>query len=65
VGDSKLEGVGDMLEDRAAVQRHLGKLDSWPERNLMSFNYEKYESFSLRKKIPVHCYGLVSLQRRA
>lgn len=27
VDDSKLEGVVDMLEDRAAIQRDLGKLD--------------------------------------
>lgn len=26
VDDSGLEGVGDMLEDRAAIQRDLGKL---------------------------------------
>lgn len=55
VDDSKLEGGVDMLEDRAAIQRDLGKLGSWPKRKLTSFSYKKSGVF-LAEKIHIHQY---------
>ncbi|KAK4806913.1 hypothetical protein QYF61_012648 [Mycteria americana] len=39
--DTKLGGVADMAEGRAAIQRDLDRLEKWAERNLIQFNKGK------------------------
>ena len=39
--DTEPGGVADTPEGCAAVQRDLGRLESWVERNLMEFNRGK------------------------
>ena len=54
--DTKLGGVVDTLEGCAAIQRDLGRLESWAERNLMRFN--KGKRLHLVRNNPMHQYRL-------
>lgn len=49
--DSKLGGVTETPEGRAAIQRDFSKLEKWAN---MKFNKEKYEVLHLEKNNPLH-----------
>jgi len=54
--DTKLGGVADVPEGRAANQRDLCKLEKWAARNLMKFSKEKYQILHLGRNNPRHPY---------
>jgi len=60
--DTKLEGVADMPESRAVIQRDLNRLEKWPNRNLMKFNKEKSKVLHLGRNSPLHQYILEATQ---
>jgi len=35
--------IADTLQGRVAIQRGLGALEKWTDRNLMKFSEDKYE----------------------
>ncbi|GAB0180750.1 mitochondrial enolase superfamily member 1 [Grus japonensis] len=55
---TKLGGVADMPEGRAAIQRDLDSLDKWTDRNLMKFNKGKCKILYLESKNPRRQYML-------
>ncbi|GAB0188519.1 mitochondrial enolase superfamily member 1 [Grus japonensis] len=52
--DTKLRGVADMPEGRAAIQKDLNGLEKWADRNLMKFNKEKCKVLHLWRNDPLH-----------
>ncbi|KAK4819570.1 hypothetical protein QYF61_007081 [Mycteria americana] len=50
--DTKLGGVADMPEGHAAIQRDLGRLEKWADRNLMQFNKGENRSPALEEEQP-------------
>ncbi|XP_068784959.1 RNA-directed DNA polymerase from mobile element jockey isoform X3 [Struthio camelus] len=56
--DTKLGGVADTPEDCAAIQRDLGRLERWAERNLLKFNKGKCKVLHLGRNNPMHQYRL-------
>lgn len=60
-GASKLGGVTEAPKGRAAIQRDLGKLEKWANRNVMKFNKENYEVLHLGRNNSLHQYMMGSI----
>ncbi|PKU41724.1 pol- hypothetical protein [Limosa lapponica baueri] len=56
--DTKLGGVADTLEGCATIQRHLDRLESWAERNLVKFSKGKCRVLHRGRNNPMHQYRL-------
>jgi len=56
--DTKLGGVVDTPEGCAAIQRDLGRLESWAERNFLKFNRGNFRVPHLGRNNPMHQYRL-------
>ena len=56
--DTKLGGVAVTPEGHAAIQRDLGRLEKWADRNLTNFNQEKCKVLHLGRNNPMHRYML-------
>ncbi|KAK4824456.1 hypothetical protein QYF61_015834 [Mycteria americana] len=50
--DTKLGGVTEMPQGRAAIQRDLNRLEKWADRNPMKFNKEKCKVLHLGRNNP-------------
>lgn len=53
VDDGKLYGSVDLLEDRKALQRSLGKLDEWSTFSGMTFRKAKHQVLQLGHNKPM------------
>lgn len=69
-GGNKLQGLLTMFKDRAAIQRHAGKLEEGAKNNLMKYNRDKYQALCWGKKSPLQhyrlgpeCWGIRSLEK--
>jgi len=56
--DTKLRGVADAPEGRAAIQRDLDRLETWAGRNLIKFIKGKHKVLHLGRNNPGHQYRL-------
>ncbi|GAB0176105.1 cAMP-dependent protein kinase inhibitor alpha [Grus japonensis] len=56
--DTKLVGVTDTPEGHADIQRDLGRLEKWADRNLMQFNKGNCKVLQLGRNNPRHWYML-------
>ena len=56
--DTKLGGVADTPEGCAAIQRHLDRLESWAEGNLMRFYKSRCKVLPLGRNNPRHQHRL-------
>ncbi|PKU42961.1 hypothetical protein llap_6722 [Limosa lapponica baueri] len=56
--DTKFGAVADTPEGCAAIQRHLDRLESWAERNMMKFNKSKCRVLHLERNNRMHQYRL-------
>ena len=57
-GDTELAGVADTPAGCAAIQRDLGRLESWAEGNLIKFNKGKCRVLHLGRDSPRHQHRL-------
>lgn len=48
----------DSLEDLAAIQSSLDRVEKWTEKNLMRLNNGKYLVLHLGRNNPIHQYSL-------
>ena len=55
---TKLGGMADTLEGCAAIQQDLNRLESWAERNLMTFHKSKCRVLHLERNNHMHQYSL-------
>ncbi|XP_074412593.1 uncharacterized protein LOC141731357 [Zonotrichia albicollis] len=55
-------GVTETPKGCAAIQRDIGKLEKWANRNVMKFNKEKYEVLYLGRNNPLHQSSEQALQ---
>lgn len=62
--DTKLGGVANSPEGRAAIQRNLNRMEKWADKNLLKFNKENCKVLHLRRNNPMHKYmvGLIGEQ---
>ncbi|PKU27443.1 rna-directed dna polymerase from mobile element jockey-like [Limosa lapponica baueri] len=60
--DTKQEGVADMPEGCAAIQRYLYRLEKCATRNLMKFNNGECKVLHLGRNNPSHQYRLGTYQ---
>lgn len=56
--DSKLGGVADPPESRAAIQQDLKRLENWVERNLKAFSKARCRVLHLGRKNPKQQHNL-------
>ncbi|GAB0202813.1 mitochondrial enolase superfamily member 1 [Grus japonensis] len=56
--DTKLCGVDDMLEGKAAIQRDLDRLERWARENRMKFKKAKCKVLHVGRRNPKHNYRL-------
>ena len=60
--DTTLEGVADMPQGRAAIQRDVDRLEKWADRNLMKCKKEKFKVLPLGRNNPKQQYMLRATQ---
>lgn len=58
LNDTKLGGVVNILEGKIAIQRDLGKLETWADRNFVKFNKGKSKVLWLEWSNPLQWYEL-------
>ncbi|PKU40358.1 hypothetical protein llap_9333 [Limosa lapponica baueri] len=56
--DTKLGGLADTPEGCGAIHRDLNRLQSWTQKNIMTFNKGKWRVLHLGRKNPRHQYRL-------
>ncbi|PKU45384.1 rna-directed dna polymerase from mobile element jockey-like [Limosa lapponica baueri] len=56
--DTKLRGAVNVIEERDAIQRNLGRLEAWAHANLMKFNQATCQILHMGHGNPKHKYRL-------
>ncbi|KAK4832601.1 hypothetical protein QYF61_024392 [Mycteria americana] len=64
VNDTKLEGAVSILEGKIAIQRNLGKLEKWADRNFVKFNKDKSKVLWLGWGNPLQQYKPILVDSR-